>query len=206
MALLRSLNISFTNSPVLAEKRKSRPNRKTTAMSDVEEETIMQAEFLAKDIVECLLNASSISVNGYTDVPTGTLKDVSDQHSCIRNNQAFLRARENIIAGCTYMQQQHGREIERMCTRFEVDDVQLNTNFEEVLATIWTEPRNWGRLISLFVATYYICKRLDQENDKDKIQSVIGWLGSFLKTNAVTWVVEHGGFVSLPKVIAESQA
>ena len=154
-----------------------------------------QAEFLAADVVEHLLNLGSMSMNGYTFTPPEVLNDVPDDN---RFYPSFGRTRQRIVEGCYHIIHKHGAEIEQECMRVPICDEQLYSNVEDALSTIWQVPRNWGRLVSLFVTAYYLCMRICKEEGKDssKIQSVIGWLARFLKKNAVPWVVERGGFVS----------
>ena len=156
-----------------------------------------QAEYLAKDVVENLLNENGVSINGYTGVLPGQLKKVPEDEPHLQE-ESFQQARKQIVCGCRYIMNQHGAEIEQVCMKVDVGDASLCSNVEEALSTIWVEPRNWGRLVSLFVAAYYLCKRIEEEEGKEspKIKSVIGWLGQFLKEEAVPWVVERGGFVS----------
>lgn len=158
---------------------------------------LAQAEYLAKDVVENLLNENGVSINGYTGVLPGHLKDVPEDEPHLQE-ESFQQARKRIVCGCQYIMNQHGAEIENVCMKVDVGDASLCSNVKDALSTIWVEPRNWGRLVSLFVAAYYLCKRIEEEEGKEspKIKSVIGWLGQFLKEEAVPWVVERGGFVS----------
>ena len=167
--------------------------RSRRRVSEVKEE--LQAEFLARDVTEHLLNENGCRVNGYTDVLPGNIRDVSNEAPCVRE-ESFQKARWNIITCCYYFKRKHGKELEEMCEKLDIDDEQLHPNFVEVLASIWEEPRNWGRLASMFIATYYICHRLHKEGDKHKIESVIGWLSVYLKRHAVPWIKDRGGFVS----------
>lgn len=166
-------------------------------MSDRES---VQTEFIARDVLEHLLNESSMKVNGYTGVHRGKLKDVSKEDPFIKE-ETFQNARKNIVNGCLFIMRQHGREIEEMCQKLDLEDEQLHANLREVLATIWMEPRNWGRLVSMFVAAYYICQRLYREGrgdqtTMDKIESIVGWLTGYLKAHAVPWIKHRGGYVS----------
>ena len=161
--------------------------------NEVREE--LQAEFLARDVTEHLLNQSGFRLNGYTNVLPGNLRDVSDEAPCVREEN-FQRARRNIIECCYYIKREHGKEMEDMCEKLDIDDEQLHPNFEDILASIWEQPRNWGRLASMFIATYYICHRLHKEGERHKINSVIGWLSVYLKRHAVPWIKDRGGFVS----------
>ena len=166
-------------------------------MSD--DPAVVQAEFLARDIVEYLLNDKGMPVNGYTDVLPGLLRDVPRrERQCLRE-PSFQQARRQIVGGCQFIMHQHGVEIEQVCMKVDVGDEHLYSNVKEALATIWKEPQNWGRLVSLFLAAYYLCKRIFDEEGKGskKIDSVIGWLAAFLRENVVPWVVERGGFVSI---------
>jgi hypothetical protein len=182
--------LNCNNSPV-TDKRK-RKTVSSSGMSDAEEK--VQAAFLAKDITEYLLNENGFNLNGYTGVLPGNLRDIGDEDPACVREESFQKARKNIAKCCFYLKRRHGEEIEEMCQNLDIDDEQLHPNFEEVLASIWEEPRNWGRLASLFIAAYFICERLRKEGAEDKIDSVIGWLSVYLKRHAVPWVREHGGF------------
>ena len=175
------------SSPV-AEKR----SKKMTSTSLTAEE---QAEFLAKDVLEYLLNDTGVRINGYRTVVPGQLRDVKEERPCIRRDD-FQQARLSIIHGCNHIKLNHGQDIADLCQKLDIGDEQLHANFMEALDTVWEEPRNWGRLVSLFVAAYFICERLHREGSEDKIQSVIGWLGKYLKDHTVPWVLARGGFVS----------
>lgn len=167
-------------------------------------DALEQAKFLAKDIVEYLLKENRVPVNGYTYVQPGELSKVTVDSSCL-HEQSFLSARRRIADCCMFIMAKHGDEIEQVCWKVDVGDEQLYSNVADALKTIWTEPRNWGRLVSLFVAAYYLCKRISDEEGKssDKILSVVGWLACFLKEQAVPWVVERGGFVSHLSFVAD---
>ena len=164
-------------------------------------EAVEQADFLAQDVVEYLLNKqASISVNGYTGKLPGHLNKVSPHsHPCLRT-ASFQEARKRVIEGCEYIMRKHGHEIVAVCEKVSVCDTQLEENLKEALETIWAEPRNWGRLVSLFVVAYYLCEKIHDEEGKPaaegKIKSIVGWLAQFLKTHAIPWVAERGGFVS----------
>nr|CAB97129.1 BHP1 protein [Geodia cydonium]CAC80487.1 BHP1g protein [Geodia cydonium] len=200
---------SFTHSPRSVPKRhqlhqRASPKQQRAVrgggekrMSD--DPAVVQAEFLAKDVVEYLLNKEGMSVNGYTDVLPGHLRKVPRKERQCLHEPSFEQARRQIVCGCQCIMHQHGVEIEQICMKVDVGDEHLYSNVKEALATIWEEPKNWGRLVSLFVAAYYLCKRIcDEEGEgSEKIDSVIGWLASFLKENAVPWVVERGGFAGV---------
>lgn len=166
---------------------------------------LKRTEFVVKDVVEYMLKENGVRVNGYTSVLAGKVRDVSNEDACIRDDD-FLRAREQIMTCCKFMKREYGRELAKMCKKLNVEDEQLHTNFLEVMNEIWGEEsaRNWGRLVSMLVAAYYICDRLHREESKDKakakIDSVIGWLSDYMKKNAVPWITDHGGYVREPSV------
>lgn len=171
------------------------------AMSRDRERAVLDTRtvFIARDAVEYMLRQDEVRVNGYTGVLPGKLRDVSNEDPCIRNDD-FLRARKQIIACCNLMKQQYGKDLEKMCKKLNIEDEQLHTNVLEVISEIWGEEseRNWGRLVSMLVAAYYISERLYNEDAKDKIDSVIGWLSEYMRRNAVPWIRDHGGYVSEP--------
>ena len=201
---------ALTHSPRSVPKHRQRASpklnkRTATAASPLaggrrmsDDPAVVQAEFLARDVVEYLLKEKGMPVNGYTGVLPGQLKEVKTNAVRCLHEPPFQQARMQIVYGCQYIMNQHGVEIEQVCMKVDVGDEHLYSNVREALATIWEEPQNWGRLVSLFVAAYYLCKRICDEEGKEseKIDSVIGWLTAFLRENAVPWVVERGGFVS----------
>jgi hypothetical protein len=178
---------------------------------DLEKVVEEQVEFLAVDVIEYLLKEAKMGINGYTNVPPGELRPIPEDNPALAD-EAFRQARKRVAEGCTSIVQKHGHEVEQVCQKVDLADEHLQSNLEEALQTIWAEPRNWGRLISLFVAAFYMCKRLYGEGEKRKIDSVIGWLKCFIKNHAVEWVVERGGIsgvlygTTLPRTKADKQA
>ena len=204
-SVLRTPQYLYTNSPLLDKRNKSRPRPaagKKNIMSVSgsrahKAEERLQADFLARDILEhLLLKQAKHGINGYTRLLPGSFRDVSKEHPCIKD-EAFQSARRQIADACCYIQRQHGEEIAELCAKLDISDEQLQANFVEALDVTWKEPRNWGRFVSLFVAAYYICERIyTEEKSEKKINSVIGWLAQYLETQVVPWIVDHGGFVS----------
>ena len=179
---------SVVNSPVPEKRKYNKLLSQRQKMNDAESQ---QTDFLAKDVPEFLLNRRGRGVNGYTAVPTGELNE-PPPNPCLRG-ETFLKARQDLVTCCVFIERKHGKELGEMCERLDMDDEQLYSNYKTLLSTIWTEPRNWGRFASLFVATEYVCGRLGDDN---RIASVLAWFSSFLKEHAVPWVKDNGGYVS----------
>ena len=198
-------SVGLTNSPHLSAKSQRRraaaeEDRMSERLQDarLRQEAEDQAEFLARDIVEHLLNCERMTVNGYTGTLPGELNLVPATSKLCLRDPGFQQARRKVVEGCMFILKKHGSEMEEVCLKDDIGAEQLEHNVKEALETIWEEPRNWGRLVSLFVAAYYLCRKIYQEEGRrsNKIESVIGWLARYLKENAVSWVVERGGFVS----------
>lgn len=181
--------VSLTHSPV-PEKRKRAPVERGRRMDDV----LQQSAYLAKAVPEYLLNEEGIRINGFKSIPKGTFPE-PPRWECLKT-ETFLTARSNLVAGCNYIKRQHGKELEEMCAKLDMSDEQLYPNFRTLLSTVWTEPVNWGRLVSLFAVTSVLSARLYREGQQSKIDSVLGWFGTFLKDHAAPWIRERGGWVS----------
>ena len=178
--------MNFTSSPVPTEKRKRR-----RSMDDVKKQT----EYLACYVVVNFLQQEDITINGFVkkskDACTQTLED-----PCCHTKE-FATACSNLISACKFMREKHGRELLEMCDKLDISDEQLHSNFRILMSTIWQEPLNWGRLVSLFVVTGVLSARLYREGHKNKIESVLGWFKAYLRDNADPWIRERGGWVSV---------
>lgn len=179
--------VSLTHSPAPGKRVFVERGRK---MDDV----TTQSVYLANAIPEHLLSEEDIRINGFKSVPKGTFPEPPPR-KCLKTEE-FLTARRNLVAGCNYIKRQHGKELEEMCAKLDISDEQLYANFRTLLSTVWTEPVNWGRLVSLFVVTSVLSARLYREGQQSKIMSVLGWFGTFLKDHAAPWIRERGGWVS----------
>lgn len=147
--------------------------------------------FLARDVTEFLLKEGNIRINGYTHIPLGRLSALPRKF----DSEDLHTARERLTDGCRLMRSSHGREIVDMCARLNLEDAQLYSNFHTILSNIWAKPENWGRLVSLFVATAAVAERLYHE-DESKVETVIRLFEKFLVEKVVPWIRQRGGYVS----------
>ena len=183
--------LNFAHSPA-AEKRKIVPvERKRMQKKD---DVVQQALYLAAAIPEFLLSEEDIRMNGFIRTPKGAFPELPPLE-CLKTKE-FLTARGNLLAGCHYIKRKHGKELEEMCAKFDISDEQLCSNFRTLMNTVWEEPLNWGRLVSLFVVTNVLLERLYREGHQRKMESVLSWFGTFLRDHAVPWIRERGGWVS----------
>jgi len=154
---------------------------------------VKQTSYLAKAIPLYLLSEKGIRINEFTQTPKGVFPEPPE---CFKTED-FLTARSNLVTGCHYIKRKHGKELEEMCSKLDLSDEQLYSTFRTLMNTVWEEPLNWGRLVSIFVVTSVLLERLYREGHQQrKMESVLSWFGTFLRDHAAPWIRERGGWVS----------
>ena len=178
--------INFTPSPVPTEKRKRR-----RSMDDVKTQT----EHLVFCMVVEFLQREDITVNGFVKRSRDAYTLMQKDPCCC--TKEFATARSNLLSACKVMREKNGHELVEMCNKLDISDEQLHSTVRILMSTIWEEPMNWGRLVSLFVVIGVLCTRLHREGHENKIESVLGWFKAYLRDNADPWIRERGGWVSV---------
>ena len=95
--------------------------------------------------------------------------------------------------GCYRLRTVDAEEMDALIGNLDLSDANLYETYQTV-ARMLTDNITFGRIYTLFLFTYLLCKRLHQENRQSLIESVVEWQVEFLNDNVNPWLERnHGG-------------
>lgn len=156
----------------------------------------LQNAHVSYHITYYLLKESGIRLNGYATSGNGHSSRLKNQ---MLQDSSFRDAIETLETSCKQMKGKYQREIGGLVKTLDISDTQLYSNFQQSAVSLMDGDIRWGRIAVLVFFTSVLAERLHTEGQGNKINSLIGWLTTFLNENTSMWILEKGGWVSTPQ-------
>ena len=155
----------------------------------------VQNGYVSYHITYYLLKESGIRLNGYATSGNGNSSRLKNQ---MLRDSGVRDAIETLETSCKQMKTKYYTEIGEMVKTLDISDTQLYSSFQQSAVSLMDGDVRWGRIAVLVFFTSVLAERLHKERQGHKINSLIGWLTEFLNDNTSMWILEKGGWVSIP--------
>lgn len=127
----------------------------------------------------------------------GTCVDFQDRQPDFQETVATIEK------GYKLLMQNHGLEMRRYSEDFAsvIDEAQF-LEFAATLTTADIGGLNWGRILALFTMSGLLTLQLVRRQQQDVVDSLQGWLTSFINNHLSGWIERQGGWVSQKYICA----
>ena len=150
-----------------------------------------QSAMIAQHMIYHLLREQGIRLNGYT------AGNGHSTHIRISRERSVREAIATLETSCAEMRHKYIREIEGLVNTLDISETQVYPSFLESCTKLMDDDIRWGRIAVLFFFSSVLAERLHREGQVAKIESLVGWLTTFIDDNLSQWILEHGGWVSV---------
>lgn len=148
-----------------------------------------------------------------TWTPRNELEINREETNSLTNRQNSIkkikrkRICEHLIQLSNDLLQKFGENIDEMCEKLSnslssydhsVTDFTLigNQSFKSIANELFADGIKWAHILTLFVFTYDFSVYYYRKNLYHLIDEIVDWLISYVITNLLLWIVNHGGWVN----------
>ena len=163
----------------------SSPLRERNEKNFTKEFEIQTAEIVHQTI-HSLLFDKGVRLNGFTNGM------VEPKFSTDETKRAFL----SLKGACKQFMKLHSREIADKANQIVVSDTMVCAAFHKTMYSIFEDDINWGRVVALFCFSAAIALKAYEDNKFKTIDSIEGWMTTFINDNLQDWILKHHGWVS----------
>lgn len=149
------------------------------------------------------LKEAGIRLNGYTATGAHSFSRIGCNK--LMRDRTFRAAIDTLEKGCSQMRALYEAEMAELVRLLDLSDTQLYSNFQQAACQVINQDVNWGRIAALLFFTSVLAERLHNEGHTRKIESLIGWVTTYLNESASTWILENGGWVSECVLLHQAQ-
>lgn len=98
------------------------------------------------------------------------------------------------------VERRHVAQYDEMCKSLIIDGRTVYPIFSQIADELFKSGVNWGRIVGLYAFAGSLCKACVNKGMVWTVDAVKGWVVAYVRSNLATWIVEHGGWVSVVSV------
>ena len=102
----------------------------------------------------------------------------------------------SLKGACKQFMKLNNREIADKANQIVVSDTMVCAAFHKTMYSIFEDDINWGRVVALFCFSAAIALKAHEDNKFKTIDSIEGWMTTFINDNLQDWILKHRGWVS----------
>lgn len=170
----------------ITERRKIPPIRPTSPVQGNPEFTQQTKEIIHETFYSLLLD-QGVRLNGYT---AGTREP--GHFSSEANRKAY----HGLKAACRHFMTLHSKELVDRVEQLDISDSTLCSTFHKAMFAMFADDVNWGRIVAVICFSVLVAMKAYQSSNYVTIQSIEGWLITFISGNLQPFISKHKGWVS----------
>ena len=147
----------------------------------------MQSAQIVHECLYGLLLDDGARLNGYT---YGSMEPVF-------SNEETKRAFKAVKGACKEFINLHDRELKLSVDKLDMSDTAVCNTYHDTVCAIFQTEINWGRIISAICVSRTMALKAFRDNRPFLIESIEGWLQMIVIDRLQSWIIQHGGWVSL---------
>ena len=150
-----------------------------SSASDVQSKH-QQTHKLISDVMKCLLCSDD-----------NEQKQSSNQ-SHLKHSELKFKA---LLGACRDFLSQHDEELACSVSTLDMSDLKVHDTFQTIMCGLFCDKTNYGRIVAAICVSKKMIDRVTSEQRPKLIESIIGWLQTFVHDNLSIWIAHHGDWV-----------
>ena len=176
----------------MSERRKKMIHRTPSPVqSSHNPEFIQQTKEIIHETFHALLLDQGVRLNGYS---TG----FKEPHFSSDVNR---KAYHGLKGACRHFMTLHSKELVDRVEQLDISDSALCSTFHKAMYAMFADDINWGRIVALICFSVLVAIKAYQSSNYVTIQSIEGWLTTFIIEYLQPFIMKHKGWVSISSIM-----